>query len=104
LRGQRPNNSSKWKETTQEQRTRSLGMRETTKANSMSRSPKIWATVRHNRDKNAWSLKKRHKGLNTNHVIIENTSPPPAPQEEAKGLNTTGTRAQNSQAPPKHMN
>jgi hypothetical protein len=50
------------------------------------------------------SLKKRHKGLNTNHVTIENTSQPLAPQEEAKGLNTTSTRAQNSQAPPKHMN
>jgi hypothetical protein len=55
-------------------------------------------------DKNAWSLKKRHKGLNTDHGIIENISQPPAPQEEAKGLNTTGTRAQKSQAPPKHMN
>jgi hypothetical protein len=31
------------------------------------------------------SLKKRHKGINTNHVTIENTSQPPAPQEEAKG-------------------
>jgi hypothetical protein len=39
------------------------------------------------------SLKKRHKGLNTNHVIIENISQPPAPQEEAKGLNTTGTKS-----------
>jgi hypothetical protein len=27
-----------------------------------SRSPMIWATARHNRDKNTWSLKKRHKG------------------------------------------
>jgi hypothetical protein len=50
------------------------------------------------------SLKKRHKGLNTNHVTTENTSETPARQEEAMGLNTTGTRAQNSQAPPKHMN
>jgi hypothetical protein len=50
------------------------------------------------------SLKKRHKGLNTNHVTIENTSQPSAPQEEAKGLNTTDIRAQNSQAHPKHMN
>jgi hypothetical protein len=31
------------------------------------------------------SLKKRHKGLNTNHVIIENTSQLPAPEEEEKG-------------------
>jgi hypothetical protein len=53
---------------------------------------------------NTRSLKKRHKELNTNHVTIENPSQPSAPQEEAKGLNTTGTRAQNSQAPPKHMN
>jgi hypothetical protein len=27
-----------------------------------SRSPKTWATARHNWDKNTWYLKKRHKG------------------------------------------
>jgi hypothetical protein len=133
LRGQRTNNSSKRKKTTQEERTRSLGMRETTKANAMSRSPETWATTQHNGDKNAWSLKKRHKGLNTDHGQAKTQvnrrllkkrqrgSTPPAQEHKTHKLPlNTWTRAKehtkltlnswdrekstpSSQAPPKHM-
>jgi len=39
-----------------------------------------------------WSLKKRQKGLNTDHVQIDNSNQKTIPQEEVK-LNTTGKRA-----------